>query len=271
MELKGEIEMRTSEQITQNEIKAYAKFCAERGIIHDGSQDDQHNADFVLNYFVNIWKEDITEQNLNTAWEKIRPHLKFYAPNQQEANDLISKLSPEEQKVFAEWKGPRGLKPTHRAVAALLSWLGAHKFPVTKQNLDLAVGQQRVAPFLEWNESATPRHAPDPRQHQSDGTGFLGKNLNEPQWKRVQREREEREAAESKSGAPASAQSATAREAQRRAEELRGNTHSETEQLKKLFVTIPGTSEIDWPTTEAARLNLQMSLNKAQAVRRFIR
>ncbi len=263
--------MRTSEQITQNEIKAYATFCAQRGVIHDGSEDDTQNANFILNYFVNAWKEDITEQNLNTAWDKVRPHLKFYAPNQQEANDLIYKLSPEEQKVLAEWKGPRGLKPTHRAVAALLSWITAHKFPVTKQNLDLAVGQQRIAPFLEWDESATPRHAPDPRQHRDDGTRFLGKNLNEPHWKRVQREREEREAAEAKSGAASSAQSVTVREAQRRAEELRGNTHSETEQLKKLFVTIPGTSEIDWSSTEVARLNLQQSFNKAQAVRRFIR
>jgi hypothetical protein len=259
---------RTSEQITKNEINAYAKFCAERGVIHDGSDSDAQNSDFILNYFVNTRKEDITEQNLTTAWERIRPHLKFYAPNQQEANDLISKLSPEEQKVLGEWKGPRGLKPTHRAVAALLSWLGAHKFRLTKQNLDLAVGQQRVAPFLEWDESAKPRHAPDPRQHQDDGTGFLGKNLNEPHWKRIQRERQEREAAEAKSGA---VPSGNVREAQRRAEELRGNTHSETEQLKKLFVTIPGTSEINWPSTEAARLNLQKSLNTAQAVRRFIR
>jgi hypothetical protein len=114
------------------------------------------------------------------------------------------------------------------------------------------------------------RSKQDPRQHHDDGTGFLGKHVNEPRWKRLQREREEREAAE-RAKQSGTAASVTVREAQRRAEELRGNTHSETEQLKRLFVTIPGTSEIDWPSTEAARLNLQKSLNRAQEVRRFIR
>lgn len=267
--------MRTSEQITQNEIKAYAQFCAERGIIHDGSDSDSdaQNSEFILNYFVNTWKEDITEKNLTTAWDKISPHLKFYAPNQQEFGKLHSSLSAEEKEAFRVWKGERGLKDTYRNAVAILSWIKAHRFMVTKENLQLAVGQNRVQPFLEWDESkTTPPKAPDQRQHQDDGTGFLGKEVNEPRWKRIQREREEREAKEAanqRSGA--SVQSVTVREAQRRAAELRGNTHSETEQLMKLFVTMPGTSEIDWPSTEVARLNLQKSLNKAQAVRRFIR
>jgi hypothetical protein len=106
-----------------------------------------------------------------------------------------------------------------------------------------------------------------------DGVPFLGHNPNEPAWAKKSRERAEREAAEQAERAKQSgtASSTVIREAQRRAEELRGNTHSETEQLKKLFVTIPGTSEIDWQSTLAARLNLQKSLNRAQEVRRFIR
>jgi hypothetical protein len=109
----------------------------------------------------------------------------------------------------------------------------------------------------------------DPRQHQDDSTGFLGKEVNEPRWKRVQREREARDAANQQSGV--SAQSVVVREAQQKAEQLRGNTHSESEQLARLFITTSGTSEIDWPNTLAARLNLQKSLNRVQEVRRFIR
>lgn len=142
--------------------------------------------------------------------------------------------------------------------------------PVDSKRIHEAIGRISFKPGRQLHFIPEPRKQ-DPRQHQDDGTGFLGKNLNEPHWKRVQREREQREAAEAKLGNAASAQSAAVREAQRRAEELRGNTHSETEQLKKLFATIPGTPEIDWPSTEAARLNLQKSLNKAQEVRRFIR
>jgi hypothetical protein len=73
---------RTNSEITPAERQEYAKFCIEHGIIGDGSQDDQDNADFISNYFVNTWKEDITEKNLNTVWDHIRPHLKFYTPAQ---------------------------------------------------------------------------------------------------------------------------------------------------------------------------------------------
>jgi len=263
---------RSNSEITPAEVQAYAKFCAKRGIIHDGSEDGSRNADFIAKYFVNIWKEDITEQNLNAAWDQIRPHLKFYAPNQQEANELINKLSAEEQKVLAEWKAPRGLKSTHRVVAAMLSWLAAHGFRVTKENLQLAVGQNRVQPFLEWDESATPPKPVDARQHADDGTPFLGRDVNEPRWKRIQREREEREAKDAASRpSAASVQSVTVREAQKQAEQLRGNTHSETEQLMRIFVTTPGTSEINWPDTLASRLQMQRAFQKHREVARFVR
>lgn len=141
--------------------------------------------------------------------------------------------------------------------------------PVDSQRIHEAMGRISFRPGRQLHFVPEPRKQ-DPRQHQADGTGFLGTSVNEPRWKRVQREREEREAAD-RAKQPGAAQSVTVREAQRRAEGLTGSTHSETEQLQKLFVTIPGTSEIDWPSTEAARLNLQKSLNKAQEVRRFIR
>jgi hypothetical protein len=59
--------------------------------------------------------------------------------------------------------------------------------------------------------------------------------------------------------------------AQVEAESLKGNTHSETEQLGRVFVTLPGTSEIDWIQTLDSRQAFQRRLNNQQAVRRFIR
>lgn len=67
--------------------------------------------------------------------------------------------------------------------------------------------------------------------------------------------------------APVDTQSA----AQRECSDLRGNTHAETEQISKLFVTTPCTSVIDWNATLQARKNLQASLARQQAVRRFVR
>ena len=59
--------MRTSETVTDAEIRVYADFCAKRHIIHDNSQDDEDNADFILDCFLNKWSADITEANLRVA------------------------------------------------------------------------------------------------------------------------------------------------------------------------------------------------------------
>lgn len=263
---------RTSATLTTDEVSAYEAFCAKHGIIDSRTQDGIANANFVENYFLNTWKETMSEKNPETCLLLISSHLKFYASYQQEFEKLYTSLSVEEQTAFKEWKGERGLKDSYKNAVAILSWIKAHGFVVTRQNLQLAVGQSRVQTFLEWDESATPRHAPDPRQHQDDGTGFLaGKDVNEPRWKRGQREREEREAAEAKSGAAASARSAAMREAQRQAEGLKGNTWSESEQIGRVFVNILGTSEIDWPATLQSRLALQKSFTKHREVSRFIR
>ena len=52
-------------------------------------------------------------------------------------------------------------------------------------------------------------------------------------------------------------------EYQAKAESLQGRSHGQTDQARKLFVMIPGTSTIDWQQTHAARerfLNTQVPL-----------
>src|SRR5205814_3581771 len=79
--------------------------------------------------------------------------------------------------------------------------------------------------------------------------------------KNFHEQRADMEAAErAKQPSATSAQSAAVRDAKSKAEGLRGNTHSENEQIQRIFVTTPGTSEIDWVQTAAARENLQRSL-----------
>jgi hypothetical protein len=98
--------------------------------------------------------------------------------------------------------------------------------------------------------------------------GSLGKSPAD--YAREARQRSDRQAAEAASQrSGASAQSAAVRDAKNKAESMRGNTHSESEQIGRIFVTA-GT-DIDWPATLQARSALQKSLNKAQEVRRFIR
>src|SRR5258707_7762940 len=98
---------RTTVEVTQSEIGAYAKFAKERGIIHDGSADDHHNANFVLDYFLDKWKETMTEQNLNYAWERIHSHLKLYSPAAIEYYKLADQ-EPDRANQLANWLATQG-------------------------------------------------------------------------------------------------------------------------------------------------------------------
>jgi len=85
-------------------------------------------------------------------------------------------------------------------------------------------------------------------------------------------QRADTEAAEAaKQPSATSAHAAAVRDAKSKAEGLRGNTHSENEQIQRIFVTVPDTSEINWSATLDARLQLQKSLNRHREVSRFIR
>jgi hypothetical protein len=208
-----------------------------------------------------------------------QPGLKWLSPAELEYR-RIAAVNPAAAEQLADWLAKQGGRPGalihtgdqgFQNSANILAELRGRE--INAKTILEAIGRigapssrfdTRKRPPLHY--LPTPRPV-DPRQHRDDGNDG-GRKTNEPYWKRVQREREEREAAEAKSGVTAST---VVREAQRTAEELRGNTHSESEQLHRLFVTTSGTSEIDWVQTLAARLNLQKSLNKAQEVRRFIR
>ncbi len=75
---------RTSETVTQQEIQAYVKFCKDYSVVNSdsGDPDTLANANFVLNYFLEVWKQDMTEANFVLAFPQMTPHLKFYSSPQ---------------------------------------------------------------------------------------------------------------------------------------------------------------------------------------------
>jgi hypothetical protein len=168
--------MRTSNQISDSEVQAYQEFCRENHIVTDGSEDSNFNADLVRDYFTVTWPNEISRTNLALAKAALMPHLRVYPPDALEFQAALAKLTPAEQQTFSDWVPPRGLVINNRGLTAIVEWIKAHNFNLTKENLQLAVGQQRVAPFLEWsNDSAvrpTSRHL-----ETDDGTPFLGEGL----------------------------------------------------------------------------------------------
>jgi len=166
---------RTNNQITQQEIQTYKTWCQDNNVIADASVDGVENANLVSNYFLVTWPNEISPANLALAKAALMPHLRQYTPDQQEFNAVLAKLTPAEAQIFTDWKPPTGLKRNERAAVAILTWLTAHKFEITPRNLDLAVGQKTVQPFLEYEY--VPTHVQSEHSRTDDGTKFLGNDL----------------------------------------------------------------------------------------------
>lgn len=145
---------RTNVEITHDEGRAYQAWCPKRNVIAI----DEGNLNFIIEYFMN-WQEMITEQTLELAYTTgvgFKDRLKHYAPGQLEFAKLYATLSPEEQKAFNEPGWGYGLKgDSYKNGIAVLTWLRAHKMTVTTQSLNLACGQNKVTPHLEFDENAT--------------------------------------------------------------------------------------------------------------------
>ncbi len=194
-----------------------------------------------------------------------------------------------------------------QAAQELVAWLNTQGKPgqlvnsgdAAYENLTLLLGvlrgyeisPQRIADAMDRISHRAGRQlhvVPQPRRTEpvsaaakadadySIGKPFSGDMIRNPDGslrsKNFHEQRADIEAAErAKQPNLAGVASAAVREAQRKAESLKGNTHSEDAQIGSIFVTTPGTSEIDWPSTLAARENLQRSLNRHREVSRFIR
>lgn len=73
---------RTSSELTQAEYAAYEQFAKKHNVIMDENQDGYANAQFIADYFLNQWKQDMTVENLEAAFDTLKPYLKFQTPAQ---------------------------------------------------------------------------------------------------------------------------------------------------------------------------------------------
>jgi hypothetical protein len=104
----------------------------------------------------------------------------------------------------------------------------------------------------------------NPRQHQDDGEPFLGRDVNLTPAQHRERARQAYATKESES--PTTIRGREQAAAKSEAEAMRGNTHSETHQLEKLFVVDETTHEIDWVKTRDARRSTQRWFERRRAV-----
>jgi hypothetical protein len=260
--------MRTSTTITETERNAYELFCQKHHILNDQSADALRNGENIGTYIGTTWNEDITERTLTVALEKLRDRLVFIPAEQVEVAEILARLDQGQRDIVASWlshqnrlevEGPKGFSN----VSVLVAWLLNRRYAVTEGGLDLALGntQNNGKRKIFWKEL--------PKQDRS----IVGQKINhalvnkseEGFAPRSQTNRTYRQMMDDnrpKVETPVAPASVNV-EYQSKAEGLVGRTHGQTDQARKLFIMVPGTSTIDWQQTHAARikfLNTQFPL-----------
>jgi hypothetical protein len=259
--------MRTSTSLTQNEIDAYTQFAAENKIITYGDIGIK-NADILCNPII-VRNSDITPQTLSLSLSRVKDQLMLKSAAHSRADELAHKLSPTEVEAYRNWAahqsrwiGLDGSEEGFENCASLLAWMRGN--PVTEHTLDLALGN-----VINNPQFGRVHFRPAPKQDRSIGLGgrinhSLVNKSDEGFMPRSQTNRTHRQVLEESRPKPETAAPVSVNpEYKSKAESVQGRSHGQTDVARKLFVMIPGTSDIDWQQTLSARekfLNTQVAL-----------
>jgi hypothetical protein len=259
--------MRTSTSLTQNEVDAYMQFAAENKIITVGDV-GVRNADILCNPIIDR-NSDITPQTLSLSFLRVKDQLRLKSAAQSRAGALAHNLSSTEVEAYRNWAshqsrwiGLDGSEEGFENCASLLAWMRGN--PVTEHTLDLALGN-----IINNPQFGTIHFKPQPKQDRSIGPGgrlnhSIVNKSEEGFMPRSQTNRTHRQVLEESRPKPETAVPVSVNPDYRaRAESVQGRSHGQTDVARKLFVMIPGTSDIDWQQTLAARekfLNTQVAL-----------
>jgi hypothetical protein len=249
---------RTSVNITDAEKNTFDQFCREHHILNDDSPQAIENGKHVGAYIA-LWDVDITKETLKVTLEKLRDRLVFIPKEQVEVAEILQTLDQSQRDTIAAWlsrqhrlvvDGPEGFSN----VSVLAAWLLTRKYAITDANLNTAIGnvQNTSHRKLYWKEL--------PKQDRRIGPGgkinhALVNKSEEGFMPRSQTNRSARQIAEDNRPKVETVPTPVSinDQYQAKAEALRGRSHGQTDQARKFFVMVPGTTTIDWAQTYRAR------------------
>ena len=249
--------MRTSSTITDQEKNIYTAFCTQHHILNDDSPTAVKNGEHIGSYIA-LWDVDITEDTLKVTLEKLRDRLVFIAPEQTEVQDILGRLDQSQREIIASWlsrqhrlevDGPKGFSN----VSVLAAWLMTRKYAISEANLNTAIGniQNTSHRKLYWKElpkvdrsivGTKINHALVNKSEE----GFMPRNQTNRSIRQIM---EENRPKVEVVPTPVSINV----EYKAKAEALQGRSHGQTAQAGRMFVVVPGTSDIDWAQTYRAR------------------
>ena len=182
---------RTSEIVTQQEIQAYVKFCKDYSVVNSdsGDPDTLANANFVLNYFLEIWKQDMTEPNFALAFPQLKSQLKFYSsPQHAEYTHVANENRHLAQQLsnFLVTQGRSGQlvnagDEAYENLTLLLTELRNRREDVSSTTIRNAIDRISNRPGRKLHYVEAPRRTEPQsraaREDKSDSTNWLGQDL----------------------------------------------------------------------------------------------
>ncbi len=186
------------------------------------------------------------------------------SPYEVEVREILGKRDQKQRDTIADWLGRQHRLETERDkgysnVSVIVAWLLNRRYAISEANLTTALtnslnnGKRKIY-FKEV-----------PKQDRSTATGRINHALvNPPQegfMPKSQTNRTFRQLIEENRPKPETPVEAVHEDFQAKAESVTGRTHSQTDQARRIVVTVPGTRTIDWEQTYQARLRI---VNKQQ-------
>jgi hypothetical protein len=175
---------RTSQELTQQEIDAFQKFCNENRIVSDESEAGNANGNLIGEYIAITWGEDITPATLAVALSKLRDRIVFYTPAQA-AYKKFADENPERANALNTWLYSasntslvRDGEESYQNQSALLAELRGRE--ITPQTIQDAIGRAGYKKGLHYVPTIS--RDVDPRQHTDDGKGFMPKDQVNVLW-----------------------------------------------------------------------------------------
>lgn len=185
-----------------------------------------------------------------------------------EVREILGKLDQSQRDVIANWLAKQRRLETegdngYSNVSVIVAWLLNRRWAVSEANLTTALtnslnnGKRKIhfKELPKQNRSIGPGGKLNHSIVNKSDEGFMPKSqTNRSYLQMVQDNRVKETSVVRVSVNP---------EYKSKAESVVGRSHGQTDQARKLFITVPGTSDIDWQQTLAARkkfLNAQVPL-----------
>jgi hypothetical protein len=135
---------RKSAVLTTDEVSAYEKFCKDHNIVCDGSEVGVANGTLIGEYITVTWGEEITPVTLAIALEKLRDRVTFKSAAQREIESIASGMTENEKSITREFLKKQGRlvldgDQGSENISNIVSWLRARSYPISAQNLVLAL------------------------------------------------------------------------------------------------------------------------------------